>query len=75
MSIIRTFTATPRPGRESAFMLLGAWRGIDRMAAGNHAVPAYLGQQSVDSRSNPSFTRDRAVVAAKPGSPPRGVKR
>lgn len=70
-----TLMATPRPRRESPFMLLGAWRGIDRTALGQHTAPAYLGQQSADSRINPSFTRNRAVGTAKPGSLPRGVKR
>jgi hypothetical protein len=70
-----TFTATPRPQGELAFTLLRAGSGAHSFAMWRHVKPPFAGNQSADLRLNPIFTRDRAVTAAKQGSPPRGVRR
>jgi hypothetical protein len=71
----KTFTAAPRPRSESAFMLLGAGYGARNAAMWRHVEPTFAVNTSVDNQANPIFTRDRSVIAAKQGSPPRGVKR
>jgi hypothetical protein len=70
-----TFTATPRPQGEPAFTLLGAGSCAHRSEMWRYVKPPFAGNQSADLPSNPIFTRDRAVTAAKQGSPPRGVRR
>ncbi len=70
-----TMTAASRPRSESAFTLLGAGTYLHGMAMWRHVKPPFAGNQSADLPSNPIFTRDRGVVAAKQGSPPRGVQR
>jgi hypothetical protein len=70
-----TFTAAPPARSESAFMLLGAGYGARNAAMWRHVDPTFAVDQSVDVQPNPIFTRDRAVIAAKQGSPPRGVQR
>ncbi len=71
----KTFTATPRLRSESAFMPLGT--GNDAHGAGmwRNVTPPVAGNQSLDLPTNPIYTRNRAVVAAKQGSPPRGDQR
>ncbi len=71
----RTFTATPRLRRESAFMLPGT--GNDAHGAGmwRHVTPPFAGNLPVELPTNPIYTRNRAVIAAKQGSPPRGDQR
>ena len=68
-----TFTAAPRLRGASPFALRGTSRGAGDMW--RTAVPTLAGRHCVDSNQNPIYTRNRAVVAAKQGSPPRGVER
>ena len=70
-----TITAAARPQGEPAFMLLGAGNDAYGMGMWRHVKPTFEVNQSVDLQKNPIFTRDRAVTAAKQGSPPRGVRR
>ncbi len=78
-----TFTATPRPRSESAFVVLGAGTGSTKPAYqapwpvrwSHVATMSVPGAISADIQVNPIFTRDRVVSAAKQGSPPRGAPR
>lgn len=75
MSItMTTLTVAPRPWIAPRFALLCNSRGAGAMW--RTAVPTFAGRRhSADPQLNPIYTRDRAVVAAKQGSPPRGVER
>jgi hypothetical protein len=73
-----TFTATPGPQSESAFVLLGTGnRSVHQVLQAQWPAPgsAVEGRYTpADIPVNPIFFRDR-VNAAKQGSPPRGVPR
>jgi hypothetical protein len=75
MSInMMTSAAASRPRSESPSMLLGAEYGAGRGATW-HQTPPPFAVRGADLQQTPIFIRDRFIVAAKQGSPPRGVPR
>ena len=70
-----SFPAAPRLRSESVFLMLGAGYDAQRADMWRHVEPTFAVDPSVKAQPNSIFTRTRAVIAAKQGSPPRGVER